>query len=207
MAQRIVAVKEAGASSHAEGILARFARVYAIRSAEEAGAVANTKPELVLLDLSMRHVDVNAVLQVLRKHQIQPVVLLNCSQAPGELLSQIRLLADLRARPHAAPPSVGRISRVLELSQEALARILDVSAKTVQRWLKGTKPKPRPELVQLARLVALLEEVLPSKHAIQSYLNHPNPSFSGDRPIELLMRGEFERIEADLQAMQEGVFD
>ncbi|MBI2956711.1 MAG: helix-turn-helix domain-containing protein [Acidobacteria bacterium] len=207
MAERIVAVKEVGASSHAEGILARFARIYGIRSAEEAALVAKVKPEIVLLDLAMPHVDANDVLRVLRRHQIQPVVLLNCSQTPRELLSQIRLLADLRAKPSAAPASIRRIAGALGLSQEALARILGVSAKTVQRWLKGTKPKSRPELVRLGRLVSLLEEALPHKQAIQSYLNHPNPSFSGERPIDLLLRGEFERVEADVQAMQEGVYD
>ncbi len=207
MVEKVIALKEEGSSPQAEGVLAGFAQVHTIRSAADVGSLVKARPRIVLLDLAMAHVDANEVLRVLREHKIQPVVLLNYSQQPGEVLNQIRQLGDLRVKSQSTSPSIGHIARVVQLSQEALARILNVSAKTVQRWAKGTRPRPRPQLVQLARLVALLEEALPSKNAIQNYLNHPNPSFSGERPIDLLARGEFERIEVDVQAMLEGVYD
>lgn len=206
MAQKVIAVKEEGSSPQSEGILARFAQVYSIRGVEDIGPIARSKPTLVFLDLAMAHVDANAVLKALQEARIQPVVLLNYSQQPSALLNQIGQLAGLRAKSRTSATSIGHIARVLQLSQESLARVLRVSSKTVQRWLKGTKPRPRPELVQLARLVSMLEDTFPTKEAVQSYLHYPNPSLSGEKPIELVVRGEYARIEADLQAIQEGVY-
>lgn len=206
MTQKVIALKEEGSFPRAEGILARFAAVYAIRSAQDIGLVVQARPRVVLLDIAMAHIDANDVLRALRQYKIQPVVLLNYSQQPSEVLNQIRQLADLRARPGSSSARIGHIARVLQLSQESLARVLDVSSKTVHRWLKGTKPKSSSELVQLSRLVSLLEDTFPTEGAIQNYLNRPNPSLSGERPLDLLMRGEYERIEADLNAIQEGVY-
>lgn len=103
------------------------------------------------------------------------------------------------------PPDLRKVAQLLQVSHESLARILNVSSKTVQRWLKGTRPRHKPELERLQQLVSLLLDTLNSEHAIRGYLNHPNPSLGGETPIALLTRGEFDRVEADLQAVREGV--
>lgn len=208
MANKVIALKEEGSSPHAEGVLAGYAEVHGIRSAADVRLLVRSKPRIVLLDLAMAYVDANDVLRVLREHKVQPVVLLNYGQQPSEVLQQIRQLASLRVAPRVSPASLGHIARLLQLSQESLARVLHVSSKTVQRWLRGKRPRPRPrpELVQLARLTSMLEDTFPTQEAVQNYLNRPNPALSGEKPLALLLRGEYERLEADLQAIQEGVY-
>jgi hypothetical protein len=84
--------------------------------------------------------------------------------------------------------------------------MLNVSSRTVHRWLKGARPAPKAELDKLRRIAMRLKETFPNEHSIRSYLHYPNPSFDGETPFALLLRGDFERIEADLLAIQEGVF-
>jgi hypothetical protein len=84
--------------------------------------------------------------------------------------------------------------------------MLNVSTKTAQRWMKGTRPRPRPQLERLYQVVSLLLETLPNEDAIRSYLNQPNPSFDGNTPMNLLVRGEFDRVAADIEAVREGVY-
>jgi len=55
-------------------------------------------------------------------------------------------------------------------------------------------------------VVALLQRALPNDEAIRSYLQHSNPALEGERPIDALIRGEFDRVTADLQAVEEGVY-
>jgi hypothetical protein len=84
--------------------------------------------------------------------------------------------------------------------------MLNVSARTAHRWLKGTRPRRTQELERLLEVVALLEQTLPSDNAVRSYLYHANQTLRGEKPIDLLIRGEFDRVAADLQAVQEGVY-
>ena len=98
------------------------------------------------------------------------------------------------------------MARLLGVSQESFARILNVSSRTAHRWLKGARPRPRAELNRLESIVSRLEETLPGPEAIRSYLNHPNPNLAGERPVDLLVRRDFDRVESDLRAIQEGVY-
>ena len=58
----------------------------------------------------------------------------------------------------------------------------------------------------LLEVVALLEQALPNDDAIRSYLYHSNPTLQGEKPIDLLVRGDFDRVSADLQAVRDGVY-
>jgi len=61
-------------------------------------------------------------------------------------------------------------------------------------------------LERLLEIAELLEQTFPGGDAIRSYLYHDNRSLGGEKPMELLTRGEFDRVAADLQAVQEGVY-
>jgi DNA-binding NarL/FixJ family response regulator len=204
---KVVAVKQEGTRPPAEGILARFARIQAIKSGADALAVAKAHPDLVLIDICMPTVHAQDIVEALRDQLSHAViVLVDFEQSPGRLRQQLSRLATLVAPNRGVPIDIRRITRILHTSQEGLSRILNVSTKTAHRWMKGTRPRPKPELEQLSRVVALLLETLPNEDAIRSYLNHPNPNFDGDTPMGLLVRGEFDRVAADLEAAQEGVY-
>ena len=204
---RALALKEEGTHPPSEGVLARFAEVRPIGSLRDIEKVKQERPDIILLDVCMPSFDGKEVVELLRKSRPVPVLLLiDAKMQPTALLKQLNSLGTLKATRHGRPPSLSRIVRLLGVSQEVLSRILNVSARTAHRWLKGTRPRRTRELDRLLEVVALLEQTLPNDEAIRSYLYHANPSLQGERPIDLLIRGEFDRLSGDLQAVQEGVY-
>lgn len=207
MAIRAMALKEEGTHPPSEGILARFAQVRSIGSLRDLEKVKEERPDIVLMDLRMPHFDGKEVVDVLRQSQRVPVlVLFDAKVEPTTLLKQLNSLGTLRAAGRSRFPNLGQVVRLLGISQEALSRMLNVSARTAHRWLKGTRPRRTRELDRLLEIVVLMEQTLPGNDAIRGYLYHANPTFQGEKPIDLLIRGEFDRVEADLQAVQEGVY-
>lgn len=204
---KVVAVKEEGTHPSAEGMLARFARIHSVKSSADAFLVAKEHPDVVLIDICMPTLEAQDIVEALREKLSHAVIMLvDFEQSPGRLRRQLSHLATVVAPHHPRNLDIPRIARILRTSQEGLSRILNVSTKTAHRWMKGTRPRPKPELERLSQIVSLLLESLPNQDAIRSYLNHPNPSFNGDTPMSLLVRGEFDRVTADIQAVREGVY-
>ncbi len=208
MALKAVVLKEEGTHPPAEGVLARFAQVRAIRSLHDLEKVKEERPDIVLVHLDMPHLAADDVLEVLRRssHRAPLFICFDSKIQPTTLLKQLSSLGSIRVTHRTRSPNLSQVVRLLGVSQEALSRILNVSARTAHRWLKGTRPRPKPELDRLQEVVSLLEQTLPNADSIRSYLNHSNPSLGGEKPIDLLIRGEFDRVTADLQAVQEGVY-
>lgn len=207
MTVRAVALKGEGTHPPSEGVLARFAEVRSIRSLRDLEKVKEERPDIVLMDLRMPHLDGKEAVEVLRQSRPAPVLVLFDSQMqPTILLKHLNSLGTLKATRHSRSPSLSQIVRLLGVSQEVLSRILNVSARTAHRWLKGTRPRRTRELNRLLEVAALLEQTLPNDDAIRSYLCHANPALQGEKPIDLLIRGEFDRVAADLHAVQEGVY-
>jgi CheY-like chemotaxis protein len=207
MSRKAVALKGEGTHPPSEGILARFAEVRPIRSLKDLEKVREERPDIVLMDLRMTHVDGKEAVEVLRQSRPAPVfVLFDSKMQPTILLKHLNSLGTLKATRHGQSPGLPQIVRLLGVSQEVLSRILNVSARTAHRWLKGTRPRRTRELDRLLEIVALLEQTLPNDKAIRSYVYHANPTLRGEKPIDLLIRGDFDRVAADLQAIQEGVY-
>jgi DNA-binding NarL/FixJ family response regulator len=204
---KVVAVKEEGTHPPGEGMLARFARILGLKSSADASLVAKEHPDVVLIDICMPTLEAHDVVEALRDQLSHAVIMLvDFEQSPARLRQQLSHLATVVAPHRAMNLDIPRIVRILRTSQEGLSRILNVSTKTAHRWMKGTRPRPKPELERLSQIISLLLESLPNEDAIRSYLNHPNPSFNGDTPMSLLVRGEFDRVTADIQAIREGVY-
>ena len=204
---RAVVLKQEGTHPPSEGILASFAEVRPIRCLKDLEKVKQERPDIVLMDVRIPHLDGKDAVEVLRQLRPAPVlVLFDAKMQPTALLKQLNSLGTLKATRHGRPPSLSQIVRLLGVSQEVLSRILNVSARTAHRWLKGTRPRRTRELDRLLEIVALLEQTLPNDDAIRTYLYHANPILQGEKPIDLLIRGEFDSVAADLQAVQEGVY-
>lgn len=204
---RAVALKEEGTHPPSEGVLARFADVRTIRSLRDLEKVKEERPDIVLMDFRMPRLDGKEAVEVLRQARPTPVlVLIDAKMQPTALLKQLNSLGTLKASRHGRPPSLAQIVRLLGVSQEVFSRMLNVSARTAHRWLKGTRPRRTRELDRLLEIMTLLQQTLPNDEAIRSYLYHANPTLQGGKPIDLLIRGDFDRVSADLQALQEGVY-
>lgn len=205
----VLALKEEGTSPPAEGILSKFAEIRAIRSPRDATSLANRRFDILMIDTSMPGIEAEKLVQALREVESTSrsiILLIDFNESPSELRRRLDQLAKLNLWAKSKPPDLRTTVKLLQVSQESLARMLNVSSRTVHRWLRETKPRHKPELQRLQRIVELLVDTLNTERAIQEYLNYPNPSLGGKMPITLLTRGEFDRVEADLQSLREGVY-
>jgi transcriptional regulator with XRE-family HTH domain len=106
------------------------------------------------------------------------------------------------------PLSPRAVRESLHVSRERLARMLDVSAKTVERWeARGAAPasvQVRERLAQLQEIVDLGTQVY-TLEGLTQFLNTPLAVFGGRTAVRLIEAGEGERVLAALAADYEGL--
>ena len=99
------------------------------------------------------------------------------------------------------------IRQVLGISRERMARMLDVSSKTVERWeISNSAPSnrsARERFAQLQEIVDLGSKVYTSD-GLSEFLKKPLPAFRGRSAMKLIELGESEEVFAELAAVYEG---
>ena len=68
-------------------------------------------------------------------------------------LKEVKILGLSEVKPY-APKSIARLRRKLKLSQAALARFINTSVRTVQKWEQGAKRPSGPAL----KLLHIIDE-------------------------------------------------
>ena len=97
-----------------------------------------------------------------------------------------------------------RARKTLELTQEQLARALQVTTRTIQNWERNIatsqldcKARDLRELLEL-----LGEYVLPGKEA--DWLRTKHEAFAGQQPLDLLIAGKLRDLIVEFRRLQEG---
>jgi DNA-binding transcriptional regulator YiaG len=109
---------------------------------------------------------------------------------------------------HDRVPSIRQVRERLGVSQERLARALDVTSRTVERWEKiGELPSSPAGIRRLETLaaVAQLGEIVFGTEAFRRFLGLPHPIFGNRTPWELIERGDVEHVYGVLAAEHEGL--
>ncbi len=101
-----------------------------------------------------------------------------------------------------------RLRDDLRLSRERMARVFDVSAKTIERWEHGaTLPanaRVRSRLAQIQRVVELgLTVYTPS--GFHRFLRAPLAEFDGRTALQMMEQDQVDRVLAALAADYEGL--
>jgi len=94
-----------------------------------------------------------------------------------------------------SPPSVGAVRDQLGLSRKLFSRLTGFSERAIADWECG-KPVSEPGLrriKELDRFRDRLSEVI-SADAIPAWLDTPNDAFGGLKPLEVIERGEIDRL-------------
>ena len=86
-------------------------------------------------------------------------------------------------------------STTFKMAQPAVVRLTGFSPRSVAKWSEGVLPSPKQEraLVEMDRLVDGLARVMRAAQ-IGSWLKSPNPAFDGSTPLQVVERGEMDRI-------------
>lgn len=92
-------------------------------------------------------------------------------------------------------PVVRNMRQSLGVSQEELGRVTGFSTRSIAGWESG-KPlsdAARKKLVEVDRLRTALAEIIePAKVGL--WMRTPNPAFEGQTPIQIIERGESDRL-------------
>ncbi len=101
--------------------------------------------------------------------------------------------------------SVKDLATRFGISRETLTRITGFSLRAVANWSQGAKPSSSTarRLTEVKRLFAALEKLV-SPEAIGPWLKEPDPAFDGSTPLQVIERGEIDRIWRMLHELESG---
>jgi len=91
--------------------------------------------------------------------------------------------------------SVKDLNHRYGISYDTLTRITGFSLRAVSNWSQGSRPSSSTarRLTEIKRLFAALENLV-CPEAIGPWLKEPNPAFDGSTPLQVIERGESDRI-------------
>ncbi|WP_417729855.1 antitoxin Xre/MbcA/ParS toxin-binding domain-containing protein [Rosistilla oblonga] len=91
------------------------------------------------------------------------------------------------------------------MSREVFARLVPTSVRNLASLESGQSPSPviQKNLTELQRVISALEDVV-KQEAIGPWMDQPNAAFEGLKPIEVIERGEIDRIWRMLYQLQSG---
>jgi len=91
------------------------------------------------------------------------------------------------------------------VTQHAFTRLTSFSPRAVAHWASGRTPSgsAQKRLTELTRLFDALSDVVEAK-AIGEWLKRPNPAFDGSTPLQVIERGETDRIWRMIWELQTG---
>jgi DNA-binding XRE family transcriptional regulator len=102
---------------------------------------------------------------------------------------------------------VAEVRAGLGVSRERMARLLDVAARTVDRWEKrGALPASERQRQELARLaeIAALGRVVFTEEGFGRFLVTPLPALGGRSALAAIEAGEADRVLGLLAGLYEG---
>src|SRR5260370_41401651 len=90
---------------------------------------------------------------------------------------------------------VSEVRNLLGVSQDELSRITGYSIRAIAGWEAGKKlsEAARQKVVETERLRVALAEIVPAAE-LGEWMRTPNPAFEGQSPIQVIERGEADRI-------------
>ena len=100
---------------------------------------------------------------------------------------------------------VNQFCMAYALPRDVFTRLAGFSPRAVANWVQGKRPSASTQrrLTELSRLFETLEKLVASE-AIGSWLNESNPAFDGSTPLQVIERGETDRLWRMIYELQSG---
>jgi len=102
-------------------------------------------------------------------------------------------------------PTLQGIAEKFGLRQEVLSRMTGFSLRAVAGWANGKKPSApvRRALTEMDRLLDSLSRLMKPKE-VGRWLKEPNPALDGSTPVQVIERGQIDRIWRMLYFVESG---
>jgi DNA-binding transcriptional regulator YiaG len=96
---------------------------------------------------------------------------------------------------HKSGPAVRELTDRFGVRQETLSRMTGFSPRAVAEWASGKDPSApaRKVFVEMDRLLDGLARLMQPKD-VGRWLKEPNPAFEGSTPVQVIERGQMDRI-------------
>ena len=100
---------------------------------------------------------------------------------------------------------VRKLSRKYNLSNETVSRVTGASPRTVSYWNAGMPPQRSSiqKIKEVTRLFDALADIIKAG-AIGPWLQQSNPAFDGSTPLQVIERGETDRLWRMIWHLREG---
>ncbi len=110
-----------------------------------------------------------------------------------------------RTKRRAEDVRILRLRKRMQLTQEIFSRVVGVKVRTLSKLEKGEEPSDQVKrnVTETERLQKALEEVV-LKDTIAGWLEEPNDAFDGLKPIEVIERGQIDRLWAMIYDLRSG---
>ncbi len=102
-------------------------------------------------------------------------------------------------------PALQEMAEKFGLRQEILSRMTGFSLRAVAGWANGDKPSApvRRALTEMDRLLDGLARLMKPKE-VGRWLKEPNAAFDGSSPVQVIERGQIDRIWRMLYFVESG---
>lgn len=101
---------------------------------------------------------------------------------------------------------VTQLRTKLQLTQPEFARLLPYSVRSLATFESGKAPTDAftRRFIEIKRLIDALAEIM-KPESIGGWLKTPNPAFDGQKPLEVIERGEADRLWSMIYFIRSGV--
>ena len=102
-------------------------------------------------------------------------------------------------------PAMQELAERFGLRQEMLSRMTGFSIRAVADWTNGKEPSApvRRAITEMDRLLDNLARLMKPK-AVGKWLKQPNAAFDGSTPVQVIERGQIDRIWRMLYFVESG---
>jgi len=93
------------------------------------------------------------------------------------------------------PPTLQALAKKFGLRQDTLSRLTGFSLRAVAGWVNGKQPSApvRRATTEMDRLLDALARLMKPKD-VGRWLKESNPAFDGSSPVQVIERGQIDRI-------------
>ncbi len=101
---------------------------------------------------------------------------------------------------------ITRFQKEFGLTQPVMVRLTGYSPRSVASWSKGVKATEpaRRKFTELVRLFDALTDLMEDPKQVAEWLQEPNPAFDGSTPLQVIERGEADRLWRMVYALESG---
>jgi hypothetical protein len=94
-----------------------------------------------------------------------------------------------------SPPALQALAKKFGLRQDTLSRLTGFSLRGVAGWTNGKQPSApvRRAITEMDRLLDALSRLMKAKD-VGRWLKEPNTAFDGSSPVQVIERGQIDRV-------------